>query len=335
MSLRGRTNTVQNTKTILVPETMAPEGFAVFEQRADLRIVRYHPSIAPAEFHVLLQDAVGIALSFTRLDRAALAAAPNLAVAARIGVGFDAVDVPALTERGIPLMVVGIANARSVAEHAVFFMFALAKRVSEMDRIVRQGLLHERKSGLPREVSGKTVLILGFGRIGSRVAPRCRALEMNVVVYDPYKPAATITDAGYEVATDLDAALARADYVTIHCPKNTETIGLFNAQRLAGMKPGAFLINTARGGIVDEAALADALRSGHLAGAALDVYDPEPPDPSHPLLQMENVLSSPHMAGVTSEAWAAMAVTTATNIIGVIDGSPAWENAVNATELGN
>ena len=326
---------MQNTKTILVPVTMSPEGMAVFERRADLRIVPYHPAIAPAALHTLLGDAAGIALSYTRFDRAALAAAPGLAVAARIGVGFDAVDVPALTERGIPLMVVGIANARSVAEHAVFFIFALAKRVSEMNRIVRQGIAHERKSGLPGEVSGKTVLILGFGRIGSRVAPRCQALEMNVVVYDPYVPAAVIANAGYEAVFDLDAALARADYVTIHCPKNTETIGLFNTQRLAGMKPGAFLINTARGGIVDEAALAEALRSGHLAWAALDVFDPEPPDPSHPLLQLENVLASPHMAGITAEAWAAMAVMTANNIIGVLDGSPAWENAVNATELGH
>jgi D-3-phosphoglycerate dehydrogenase len=326
---------VQNTKTILVPVTMAPAGKAVFAQRNDLRIVFYHPAIAPAEFQALLNDAAGVALSFTPLDRAALAAAPNLAVAARIGVGFDAVDVPALTERGIPLMVVGTANARSVAEHAVFFIFALAKRVSEMDRYVRQGLLHERKSALPLEISGKTLLILGFGRIGSRVAPRARALEMNVVVYDPYKPAASITEAGYEVATDLDAALARADYVTIHCPKNKETIGLFNAERLARMKPGAFLVNTARGGIIDEAALADALRSGHIAGAALDVFDPEPPPASHPLLQMENVLASPHMAGVTAEAWDAMAVTTANNIISYLDGNPAWENAVNATELGH
>jgi D-3-phosphoglycerate dehydrogenase len=313
---------------------MAPEGLAEFESRPDMRVVSYHPAIAPAEFHALLQDAAGIALSYTIFGRAALAAAPLMQVAARVGVGFDAVDVPALTERGIPLMVVGVANARSVAEHAIYFMFALAKRSQEMHRRVRTGLGHERLGAdFPVELAGKTILVVGFGRIGSRTAPRCKAFEMNVLVYDPYLPAETIRAAGYEPVSDLDAALARADFVTIHCPKNTETIGLFDAARLARMKPGGFLINTARGGIVDETALAGALSAGHLAGAALDVFDPEPPDPAHPLLQMENVLASPHMAGITTESWAAMAVATARNILSVLDGAPAWENAVNADAL--
>jgi D-3-phosphoglycerate dehydrogenase len=321
---------VLNTKTVLVPVSMAPEGLAVFESRQDVRVVPYHPAIAPADLHALLQDASAIALSYTIFGRAALAAAPLMQVAARIGVGFDAVDVPALTERGIPLMVVGVANARSVAEHAVYFMFALAKRALEMDRRVRTGIGHERRGGFPGELSGKTVVVVGFGRIGSRTAPRCKALEMDVLVYDPYVAADTIEGAGYEAAPDLDTALARADFVSIHCPKNAETVGLFDAARLARMKPGAFLINTARGGIVDETALAGALSVGHLAGAGLDVFDPEPPDPAHPLLQMETVLASPHMAGVTTESWAAMAVATARNILSVLDGAPAWENAVNA-----
>jgi D-3-phosphoglycerate dehydrogenase len=312
---------------------MAPEGLAEFDSRPDLRVIAYHPAIAPPEFHALLRDASAIALSYTVFGRAALAAAPLMQVAARVGVGFDAVDVPALTERGIPLMVVGVANARSVAEHAVYFMFALAKRAQEMDRRVRTGIGHERRGGFPVELSGKTVLIVGFGRIGSRTAPRCKAMEMNVLIFDPYVPAETIRAAGYEPASDLDAAVAQADFVTIHCPKNTETIGLFDAARLARMKPGAFLINTARGGLVDETALAEALAAGHLAGAGLDVFDPEPPDPSHPLLQMESVLASPHMAGITTESWAAMAVATARNILSVLDGAPAWENAVNAAAL--
>jgi D-3-phosphoglycerate dehydrogenase len=323
-----------NTKTVLVPVSMNAEGLAVFAARHDIRVVPYHPAIAPAEFHAMLADASGIALSYTVFDRAALAAAPLMQVAARLGVGFDAVEVPALTERGVPLMVVGIANARSVAEHAIFFLFALAKRAQEMQRRVRTGIGHERRAGeFPVELSGKTLLVVGFGRIGTRTAIRCKAFEMDVVVYDPYVAVETIQAAGYEAAPELDVALARADFVTIHCPKNTETLGLFNAARLARMKPGAYLVNTARGGIVDEAALADALKSGHLAGAALDVFDPEPPDPAHPLLQMETVLASPHMAGVTAEAWAAMAVTTANNILSVLDGTPAWENAVNADAL--
>ena len=320
---------LQNTKLVLVPVSMGQEGVAVFEQRADIRVELYHPSIAAPDLHTLLHGASAIALSYTRFDPAAIAAAPGLQVAARVGVGFDAVDVPALTERGIPLMVVGNANARSVAEHAVYFIFALAKQSQDMDRRVREGIGHARKGGLPGEVFGKTVLVVGFGRIGSRTAPRCQALGMDVLVYDPLLPAQAIRDAGYEPAADLDAALGRADFVTIHCPKNADTIDLFDASRLSRMKPGAYLVNTARGGIVNEAALADALRKGQLAGAGLDVFDPEPPDPAHPLLQTASVIASPHMAGITAESWAAMAVMTAHNILGVLDGTPNIDNAIN------
>ena len=193
-------------------------------------------------------------------------------------------------------MVAGTANSTSVAEQALFFMFALAKRGAEMHRRVRDGIGHDRLGGLPTELSGKTVLVVGFGRIGSRTAPRCGAFGMTVLVYDPYLPPETVRAAGYEPVADLDAALARADYVSIHCPKNAETRGMFGAARLARMRPGAYLVNTARGGIVDEAALHAALLSGQLAGAALDVFEPEPPDVSNPLLHMENVLTAPHMA---------------------------------------
>ena len=318
-----------NTKTVLVAENMGREGWAVLQARPDLRLVSYHPSISPDDLHALLQDASAIALSYTPFGKAAVSAAPLLRVAARIGVGFDTVDVPAMTERHIPVMVVGTANARSVAEHAVYFIFALAKRSQDMDRRVRGGLGHDRKVGLPGEVFGKTVLILGFGRIGSRAAPLCKALGMNVQVYDPHISAERVRVAGCEPVASLDTALPSADFVSIHCPKNRDTVGLFDAARLARMKQGAVLVNTARGGIVDEAALAEALRSGHLGGAGLDVFDPEPPDPSHPLLQLDTVLASPHMAGVTAESSAAMAVATADNIIGVLDGTPNLDNIIN------
>ncbi len=324
---------MQNMKTVLVAASMGWEGLAVLEHREDISVVSYNPALPPAELHALLRDASAIALSYTRLDQAAIAAAPVLQVAARLGVGFDAVDVPALTARGIPLMVVGTANARSVAEHALYFMFALAKRAHDLHGRVIQGIGHDRKGGLPGEIFGKTVLIVGFGRIGTRAAPRCQAMGMEVLVYDPYVPADVVRAAGCEPVADLDAALPRADFVTIHCPKNPETIGMFGAERLARMKPGAFLINTARGGLVDEAALADALRSEHLGGAALDVFDPEPPDAAHPLLQLPTLIASPHMAGVTAESVAAMSVATARNILSVLDGAPEMDNVVNPEAL--
>ena len=316
-------------KTVLVPASMGWEGLAVLERREDFRVITYNPALTPPEFQDLLRDASALALSYTRFDQAAIDAAPHLQVAARIGVGFDAVDVPALTVRGIPLMVVGIANARSVAEHAVYFMFALAKRSQDLDSRVRKGIGHDRKGKLPGEIFGKSVLIVGFGRIGTRTAPRCHALGMEVLVYDPYVSADTIREAGYEPVADLDAALPRADFVTIHCPKNPETIGMFGPERLARMKEGAFLINTARGGLINEAALSDSLRAGHLGGAGLDVFEPEPPDPAHPLLELPMVIASPHMAGITTESATAMAVATARNMISVLDGTPEMDNVIN------
>jgi D-3-phosphoglycerate dehydrogenase len=326
---------VLNQKRILLPTSMAAEGVALIAARPELHITRYDPAIAPAELHALLADSGAIALSWTRFRAAEIAAAPGLEVVARLGVGFDAVEVAALTARGLPLMTAGTANARSVAEHAVHLIFALAKKSAEMHRRMRTGEGHDRLSGLPGEVAGKTVLVVGFGRIGSRVAPRCKALEMEVLVHDPYVAAETIRAAGYEPAPDLDAALPRADYVTLHCPKTPETIGLLDAPRLARLRRGACVINTARGGIVDEAALTAALRSGHIAGAGLDVFDPEPPDPANPLLHMETVFASPHIAGVTSESWSAIGVVAAQNILSVLDGAPTVAHAVNPQVFGS
>jgi len=154
-------------------------------------------------------------------------------------------------------------------------------------------------------------------------------MEMTVIVYDPYLPAENIRAAGCEPVSDLDAALPRADFVTIHCPRSAETIGMFGAARLQRMKKTAFLVNTARGGIVDEGALHTALTAGTIAGAGIDVFDPEPPPPDHPLLQLTNLVPSPHIARVTRESIDRMAVQTAYNVLSVFDGKPIRENAVN------
>jgi D-3-phosphoglycerate dehydrogenase len=156
---------------------------------------------------------------------------------------------------------------------------------------------------------------------------------MNVLIYDPYVPADNISGAGCERVTDLDAALGRADFVSIHCPKNPETVSMFNADRLACMKRGAFIVNTARGGIIDEPALHAALTSGHLAGAGLDVFDMEPTPVNNTLLRLDKVITSPHMAGVTTESVAGMAVVTAENILSVLDGKPNRDNVINQEVL--
>ncbi|HEX5452299.1 MAG TPA: hydroxyacid dehydrogenase, partial [Stellaceae bacterium] len=257
-----------------------------------------------------------------------------LEVVARIGVGYDAVDVPALTRRKLPLMIAGTANSVSVAEAGVFLLMSLARRGAYMDRMVKEGRWRDRYSDLPVDLYAKTALVIGFGKIGSRSAKRLAAMEMNVLVYDPYTYSETIRGMGYEPVGDLDEGVARADFITIHCPKTPETIGLFNAARLARMKRTAFLVNTARGGIVDEKALYNALSEKRIAGAALDVFDQEPTPADNPLLTLPNFLAAPHMAGVTREAVDRMAIVTVQNLLSVLDGKPNRENVVNKEVLG-
>ncbi|MEO8715177.1 MAG: hydroxyacid dehydrogenase [Acetobacteraceae bacterium] len=321
-----------NRRAVLVPHTMGKAGLAVLSRRDDIEVRPYQTSIRQADLLGQLGDAAGIALSVTPFGRVEMEAAPAMEVVARIGVGYDAMEVPALTARGIPLMVAGTANSVSVAEHALYLIMTLAKRGPAMHEVVRQGNWAEGRANLPTELAGKTVLVVGFGRIGTRIARRCAAMDIDVLVHDPYVPAAAIREAGYE-PVDLDVGVARADFVTVHCPKNLETVGMFDAARLARMKRGAFLVNTARGGIIDEAALHAALSSGHLAGAGLDVFETEPAPVANALLTLPQVIASPHMAGVTTESVAGMAVATAENILSVLDGKPNRDNVVNKEVL--
>ncbi|PPQ29211.1 hydroxyacid dehydrogenase [Rhodopila globiformis] len=322
-----------NKRKVMLPHTMGQEGVNLIRARGDIETLIYPAGISQAEFLPLLADCAGIALSLTPYRQAEMAASPVMQVVARIGVGYDTVEVPALTARGVPLMVAGTANSTSVAEQAFNLMIALAKKNALMDRLVRQGQWHDRHGGLPMELAGKTVLIVGFGRIGTRSARRCLGFDMTVLVHDPYVDPATIAAAGCEPAGDLDAALPRADFVSIHCPKGPETVGLFNAARLGRMKKGAYIVNTARGGIIDEPALHAALASGHLGGAGLDVFETEPTPVSNDLLKLDSVIAAPHMAGVTVEALAAMAVATARNILSVLDGVPNRDNVINKEVL--
>jgi D-3-phosphoglycerate dehydrogenase len=325
-----------NKKKILITQTMAAGGRALLTERDDIELIEFPNLISSPDFEALLKQHApvhGVALGATRFGETELEAARDMKVVTRIGVGFDAVDVPALSRRKVPLMVVGIANSPSVAEQALFMMLMLAKRANELHALVRDGQWSTRLGKLPFDLFGKTVLIVGFGRIGTRTAKRCHAMEMNVVVYDPYKPAAEIKSAGYEAVNDLDATLARADFVSVHCPKTPETIGMFNAARLKRMKPSAYLINTARGGIIEEAALYDALTSGRLAGAGLDVFAQEPPAVPNPLFDLPNVIIAPHVAGVTVEAVDRMSEQTARNILSALDGAPIRDNVINQDVL--
>lgn len=321
-----------NRKKLLIVETMPEDGLALFREHGDIDTIQFPNAISVADFDKLLRQHApvhGVALGATAFGRNEIEASGGIQVVTRMGVGYDAVDVPALTEKKVPLMTTGIANSPSVAEAALFMMLALAKRAAELDAMVKAGQWSKRLGVIPFDLLGKTVVVVGFGRIGSRTAKRCQAMEMNVLVYDPFKSKAEIEAAGYEHVPDLDVALPRADFVTVHCPKSPQTVRMFDAARLKRLKPTAYLVNTARGGIVDEAALYTALTNGELAGAGLDVFEKEPALGDNPLFKLSNVITAPHLAGVTSEALYRMGLQTARNILSVLDGAPIRDNVIN------
>jgi len=321
-----------NKKRVLITDSMGKAGIAVLNARDDIEVVPFVYTATGPDYIKILNghDAVhATILGGTRFGEPELAAAKGIEVVARVGVGYDAIDIPAMTKAKIPVMTSGIANSPSVAEKAMTLMLTLAKRMPELDRMVGENRWADRFKAVPMDLFEKTVLVVGFGRIGTRSAKRCAAMDMNVMVYDPYQPAASISAAGYTPVTDLDAAVAKADFITLHCPKTAETVDLFDAKRLARMKPTAFIVNTARGGIINEPALHAALVSGKIAGAGLDVFAKEPPEADNPLLKLPNVIKAPHMAGVTAESMDRMAVQAAKNVLSVFDGNPIKENTVN------
>jgi len=238
----------------------------------------------------------------TQLTAEALAVAPNLIGIGRMGVGLDNIDVQAATDRGIVIIAPLNANASSVAELTLGLLLALARKIPLADRSSKAGRW-ERKNCMGIELDGKTLAICGLGRIGRLVALRARAFGLHLRVFDPFiKPGSpALADLQVTLCEKLEDALASADFVTVHSPLTPQTKHLFNARTFAAMKPDAFFINTSRGGVMDESALLVALESGHLAGAALDVRETEPPARSR-FEALENVILTPHIGSFTTEA---------------------------------
>lgn len=292
------------------------------------------PDHAP-ELAEQIVDADAIIVRMTLIDAALVDVAPALNVVARHGVGYEAVDVAALTRRRIPLALVGDVNSGAVAEHTLALMLAIAKRIVPHDRAMRENRFSIRDEFGATEVAGKTVLVLGFGRIGREVARRCAAFDMSVSVYDPYVVNADILALGYTPAESLDSALEMADYLSVHVPKTTETEHLIGARQIARMKSSAAILNVSRGGIVDETALRIALERGALRGAALDVFDPEPPLPESLLLTQDSLVLSPHCAAFTRECGRRMALACAHNVVASFDGSLDPALVVNPEVLGS
>jgi len=247
--------------------------------------------------------------SATTADAELLAAAPNLKVIARAGVGVDNVDLAAATRQGIVVMNTPDGNTIATAEHAFGLMLALARHIPDSEISMRSGKW-DRKTFMGVELRGKTLGIIGFGRIGRAVAKRALAFEMIVITSDPYIPADVAEDFGVELV-DLDTLYARSDFITLHSVITDETRNMINAVSLAKMKRGVRIINAARGALIDERALAEAIKSGHVAGAALDVYSAEPPPTDHPLVGLPGVVHTPHLAASTTDAQINVAIEAA------------------------
>lgn len=251
---------------------------------------------------------------------------PDLLQIAKPGIGVDNIDLDAATARGILVCNTPDAPSESTAEHAVALLMAVAKRVMVGDMHLRGDSDIGREDMLGSELLGSSLGIVGFGRIGRRVAEMCAlGIRMNVTIYDPILPDSFQLPQGVSRTDDLDVIFAENRFVTLHTPLLPETRHLANERRLRLMKPGSYLINASRGGVVDEAALIKVLREGHLAGAGLDVFDPEPPMADNPLLAMKNVVLTPHIASYTEAGMAAMQAGTVENIAKVLKGErPTW-----------
>jgi D-3-phosphoglycerate dehydrogenase len=244
---------------------------------------------------------------------------PRLLCVSTSGAGYDTVDVEACSKAGVIVVNQAGINAPAVAEHTLGMMLALSKRIAECDRRLRRERGFAREDLMGREISGKTLGIVGIGHVGTRVARLAQAFGMTVLAYDPYVDAEETARRSARSVT-LAELLSQSDIVSIHCPRTSETLGMIDARAFARTKQGALFVTTARGGIHDEAALFDALQSGHLAGAGLDVWEKEPPPLQHPLLTLENVIATYHTAGVTFESRRAVAAEGAEQVIGLLKG---------------
>ena len=258
----------------------------------------------------------GLIVRFGTIDRAVIEASDRLRVIANHGVGYDNIEVAAATRRAIPVFVTLGANTNAVAEHTIALILALTKQLRCFDTETRAG--RWKPDGVvSHELAGRRLGVIGWGAVGQAVGRMASALGLAVSAYDPYAAVGTFPS-GVGRAARLADLLAASDIVSVHAPLTEATRGLLDAPTLAHMKPGAMLVNTARGAIVDDEALVAALRSGRLAGAALDCFDPEPPPPDHPLLALPNILLTPHIAGLTAESFARTSLISVEHIIEVL-----------------
>jgi D-3-phosphoglycerate dehydrogenase len=303
---------------ILMSQPIHEEGMVYITSRG--YEARVAPDFSEATLIKEVRDAAGFLVRTAQIPASVINAGTVLKVIARHGVGYDSIDVQAATARKIPVCITPRANALSVAEHVLALMLALAKQMLPFDAATRKNDWEIRNSYGAFDLDGKTLGIIGMGRIGMLVCQKAKAaFNMEILGYDPLVPKEAMEKAGARVLS-VPEILKASDFVTLHVPSMPETKGMMGEAQFKMMKRSAYLINCARGPIVDEAALVAALRDGSIAGAGLDVFDPEPPRADNPLFKLPNVVLSPHSAGLTVECVIRMATHAAQAIIDVLEG---------------
>ena len=321
-----------NKKKVLMVQGLHEEGQKLLLQREDIEPI----TIMSANEDEILEAAKevhGITVRTANITRKIIENSKNLQVISRHGVGYDSIDVDALNDSGIPLAIAAHSNMISVAEHAMFMLLALSKNVFYYDQFARKADWTTRWDIRAWDVAEKKLLVIGFGRIGSRLVKRALAFDMKVFVYDPYVDELEIKKSGANHVNNYLDILHEMDAVSLHCPKNEETTNMFSENEFKIMKESAFLINCARGGIINEVALLDALKSNKIRAAGLDVYDDEPSTSSNPLFSLDNILLSPHIAGVTQEATIRMSKQAVQNVLDVFDDKVDPEVIINKNVL--
>lgn len=319
-----------NTKRVFyVNAVAAPVYLEILGRRPDVHIDKLMNDTPGPVADPVLAQAHAFQIGSSRQElapkyhgtAALLAHCPNLLVLSTNGAGYDTVSLEDATAVGVVVVNQAGGNREGVAEHVLAMMLALSKRIMETDHSMRRGEQRPRRDFMGNDVQGRTIGIIGIGHVGSRVAELCRGLfQMRVLAYDPYLSTAQIAERGAEKTETLDDLLRQADYVSVNCPHTAETRGMVGAAQYALMQKHAYFITTARGGIHDEAALAEALRNQQIAGAGLDVWEEEPPAADHPLLAFDNVLVSPHTAGITRQSRHNIAKIAAEQMLAILDG---------------
>ncbi len=307
-----------NKRKVLVVQGLHEEGIKMLEMRPDIDF-QVIMSDDENEISEAAKDVHAITVRTANISEKVIENAENLLIVSRHGVGYDSIDVSALTRKKIPLTIAAHSNMITVSEHAMMMMLALSKNVFYYDEFTRKADWSTRWNNKSWDLAQKKLLVIGFGRIGSKVTKRAKAFDMEVLVYDPYISKNLIHEAGAKSIDNIFNILSEVDIVTIHCPRNEETENMFSRKEFENMKKTSYIVNCARGGIINEEDLYNALKNNVISGAGLDVFDEEPAPLSNKILELKNVILSPHIAGVTVEATIRMSTESVQNVFNIFD----------------